>query len=661
MFESVWKRVEQVVSGEQARAYTLRINEHARWVEFEEMVKTAEETAGMMREVGLEEVALIETPADGCTAFGGWVNPECWHVEDATLRIIDPEVEDPVLGHYRSNPCSLMVYSKPTPPEGITAEVAVIEGSGEDAYAGKDLTGKVVLTKEGGIRDSLLAFGRGAAGVICDSLSTDRFVRPPERMEEVTRWHNYTIPPWKTDQKGFGFSLSPRTGKRLRKLLAESSHVVVHAVVKGALQPGSLYVVTGLLPGTGEEEIGITGHLYEVGADDNASGCGLGIEIARTIGALIRAGEIARPRRGLRLLYGMEVRGTNAYLALSDKAGRLRGGINLDMVGVEQNEGRVVCSMDSPLPAQPSFHHYFVERLLERLRDTYPYFRFRRTRSLMTDDNAMGEPMFNAGCPVVWQLPAPHHHSSLDIPELISSTMLELMGTCFGTYGLFLMSAGSEEARWLAQLAYDRVRRDVLSECEEWVLGGTEHGAPNQASLEERLDFLGDYGACAIASVDRLLASDEGSRQRVGKITTDLVERFRRFVAEQRTDVVARLAQEGRTVPAGSPAPSQELIREARTMVPRKAFPGYLGWEWIHFVSPEERDAFLKGTGELVGWCAPAWMQMALFWSNGERNLVEIHDRMRASGMGVELERLMACIRGLARQGFVALSLVSSS
>jgi len=236
--------------------------------------------------------------------------------------------------------------------------------------------------------------------------------------------------------------------------------------------------------------------------------------------------------------------------------------------------------------------------------------------------------------------------------------MLELMGTCFGTYSLFLMDAGPEEARWLAQLTYDRVRRDVLSECEEWVVGRAEKDT--QASLRERLDFLASYGAEAITSVDRLVESNKGSRQRVGAVTTDLAERFRRFVNAQSADVVARVTQEGRAVPAGPPAPSQDLIREAHAIIPRKAFPGYLGWEWIHFVSPEEGDAFLRGTGESFGWCAPPWMQMALFWSNGERNLLKIYDRMRASGVGVELERLIACIRGLVRQGFVTLSYASS-
>ena len=34
MFEPIWKKMEQVISGEQAPVYALRINEHARWVAF---------------------------------------------------------------------------------------------------------------------------------------------------------------------------------------------------------------------------------------------------------------------------------------------------------------------------------------------------------------------------------------------------------------------------------------------------------------------------------------------------------------------------------------------------------------------------------------------------------------------------------------------------
>ena len=656
MIEPIWKQMEEVISGENAREYTLRINEHAQWEGFEALARTAEVTAEMMRETGLEEVELIETPADGRTAFGGWVNPEFWHVEEATLEVVEPETEEPALAHYRSNPCSLMLYSKPTPREGIAAEVVVIDGSGEEAYAGKDLAGKIAFTQHGSIQNSMLALARGAVGVICDGLGTDRFVRPAELMEDVTRWHNYTLPPWKTDQKGFGFSLSPRTGKRLRKLLATSPRVMLRAMVEGELRTGPLYVVTGLLPGETEEEIAITGHLYEFGADDNASGCGLGIEIARAIGELIQSGQTPRPRRGLRLIYGMEIRGTNAYLALSGKARRLRGGINLDMVGVEQNAGRVVCSSDSPCPAQPSFHHYFVDRLLERLRKTYPYLRVNRTGTLMMDDNAMCEPMFGAGCPVVWQCPAPHHHNSLDTAELISPTMLELMGTCFGSYCLSLMDAGADQARWLAQLAYDRLRRDVLSECEGLVLDSAENEVPRWASLTERMKFLADFGAGAITSVGRLVESGEESREGVAEVTGDLAERFRRFIARQRADTIARMKQRGQDVPAGAPKPPRNLAHKARMIIPTKAFPGYLGWEWIQFVSPQEREAFLEGTAEQFGWCAPRWIQMALFWSNGEHNLLEVHDRMRAAGVGVELRRLIACIEGLAEHGFVTLS-----
>ena len=108
MVEPVWKMMEQALSGDQARDYALRINAHARWFEFEALAKTCEAAAEMMREAGLEQVELIETPADGRTAFGGWVNPEFWHVADAVLRIVEPGTADPILAHYRANPCSLM-------------------------------------------------------------------------------------------------------------------------------------------------------------------------------------------------------------------------------------------------------------------------------------------------------------------------------------------------------------------------------------------------------------------------------------------------------------------------------------------------------------------------------------------------------------------------
>ncbi len=642
MYHHDWELMQSIVSGERTREYTLRINTHARWCEFQEMVKTAEETAALMREAGLEQVELIETPADGRTMYAGWANPCFWHVEDAVLKVIDPPTDDAVLAHYRSNPCSLMLYSKPTTPDGISAEIVTMDPHRADVQ------GKIVLVEDAGINTTMSLFRQGALGVLCDQLVTDPYIRPPEAMQDVRRWYNYAIPPWDTDQKGFGFSLTPRQGRDLRALLAQSKRVVAHALVKANIGTGPLYVVTGLLPGTSEEEIAITAHLYEWGADDNASGCALGIEIARALADAIQRGEIARPLRGLRLIYGMEVRGTAAYLALCSQAQRLRAGINLDMVGVEQNAGRVICTLDSPLLANPGYHHFFVERLLEELREEYPYFRFNRQPETLTDDNAMGEPLFDAGCPAVWQMPAPHHHNSLDTQDHISPIMLRLMGTWSGTYVLFLMNAGQEQAAWLAQLAYERVRRDVLRECERMITGSTDCLAT--ATLYERMEFLKSYGVQVICSVKRLIAAQTSPDP-----TADLAERFRRFVSDQERDVANRLSLMGRAFPIPA-LPSAHAAREARALLPRKAFPGYLGWEWIQFLPETERQTFLKETGTAFGWCAPQWMQMALFWSNGARDLLSIYNTMRAAGLSVSLEQLIACVQALARNGLVTLA-----
>jgi Domain of unknown function (DUF2172). len=63
--------------------------------------------------------------------------------------------------------------------------------------------------------------------------------------------------------------------------------VQVRAVVEARLFPGEMHVVTGLIPGRRPQdgEVLIIAHLChpKPGANDNASGCGLAMEIARAL------------------------------------------------------------------------------------------------------------------------------------------------------------------------------------------------------------------------------------------------------------------------------------------------------------------------------------------------------------------------------------------
>ncbi|MHC4250170.1 MAG: hypothetical protein ACYS9X_13660, partial [Planctomycetota bacterium] len=92
MIESLWNAVKRELSGERAMEYAARVWRHARLNSFDAMGRAAAEIAGIMREIGLSDVEIIEFPADGVTAHAGWVMPEAWDVSGATLEISEPAV-----------------------------------------------------------------------------------------------------------------------------------------------------------------------------------------------------------------------------------------------------------------------------------------------------------------------------------------------------------------------------------------------------------------------------------------------------------------------------------------------------------------------------------------------------------------------------------------
>src|SRR5205085_2811821 len=94
---------------------------------FDKLLALARLIAEEMEAAGLEDVRLIEFPADGRTAFGGWVMPKAYDVHAARLTARIGEEAEIVLADYSLNPTSLMLYSLPTPPEGITGELVVAD------------------------------------------------------------------------------------------------------------------------------------------------------------------------------------------------------------------------------------------------------------------------------------------------------------------------------------------------------------------------------------------------------------------------------------------------------------------------------------------------------------------------------------------------------
>src|SRR5689334_14383163 len=114
-----------------------------RWFTFPKFEETAKNVAAIMKRAGLEDIEIANPPADGVTQGGFWTMPLAWDVKVGTLEILDPAVpaDQRVLADYQKVPTSICMWSGPTPPGGVTTEVA-LAGPGPTPA---DVKGKLVL------------------------------------------------------------------------------------------------------------------------------------------------------------------------------------------------------------------------------------------------------------------------------------------------------------------------------------------------------------------------------------------------------------------------------------------------------------------------------------------------------------------------------------
>jgi hypothetical protein len=93
----------------------------------------------------------------------------------------------------------------------------------------------------------------------------------------------------------------------------------VVAEVRGSSHPAERFVFSA--------------HVQEPGANDNASGVGAQVEMARVAAQLVRSRDVD-PARTITFLWGLEIRSTARYIAQdSARARGIRWGLSLDMVG----------------------------------------------------------------------------------------------------------------------------------------------------------------------------------------------------------------------------------------------------------------------------------------------------------------------------------------
>jgi aminopeptidase YwaD len=316
----------------------------------------AELVAERARAYGLSHVEILQFPADGKIFYGTQRSRQAWDAEIGELAEVRDGTEIK-LASYAAEP---IVLAEDSESADVTGElVDAGDGTKDSDYAGKNVTGKLVLVSmpAGAVQD--LAVGKfHATGII--SYAQNQPTAWSGDNDNLIRWgHLDSFSPHKT----FAFMVSLRTGRALQHRLQQNETIRLHAHVVAGQHPAFYEVVTGTIEGADpklkDTEIAFSCHLdhQRPGANDNASGCVTILEVARTLQKLISEGALPRPARTLRFIWPPEIEGTVTLLnARPEYAQRIKVAIHMDMVGGGLDTKSVFHVTRGPL-SLPSFVH----------------------------------------------------------------------------------------------------------------------------------------------------------------------------------------------------------------------------------------------------------------------------------------------------------------
>jgi hypothetical protein len=428
--------------------------------------EAAEYVKNELVKIGLSDATIEQFPADGKTKYWIYTSPIGWTVKSAELYLVEPE--EKLIVRYKDVPTCLHTYSKATPLEGVTAElIDVGKGTKPKDYEGKDVKGKFVLaTGRANPVHEQAVYKHGAAGVITDTIT---YEMPGVRESlDIPDAHAYQGI-WPTAEElgkvTFGFSLSKRQGNQLRALLKNGKTVKLKAKVDAQLFPGNEEVITATIQGKTKpnEEIFLIAHLChpKPSANDNASGSGLLLEIARTITTLINSGKIQPPARTIRFFWVPETMGTVAYLSYhEDMFTRFVAGINLDMVGQNQELCKSTLNLDRTPDSLPSYLNDYVFSLMEQSIKEFDKvtgfgssstFRYNTTAFSGGSDHAeFTNSTIGVPCVMLLQWPDLFYHTSMDTIDKVSEDSLKRIGWITTVAALKLANATAETAYFLA-------------------------------------------------------------------------------------------------------------------------------------------------------------------------------------------------------------------
>jgi aminopeptidase YwaD len=248
-----------------------------------------------------------------------------WESVNASVDI-EGEKGEPLLAH-ASNRNMIALNSYSTPKEGILAEV--IYSKDLKNISKIDVKGKIVFAETNPYHLYKTAIVDGkAAGII--TYNNPDYLQPEKNTTSI---QFRSIPP-DSVHKPWAIALSFAAKERLIKSL-EKGKTILNVKIETNIYPSEELTIIADIKGSEnpKEQLIFSAHVQEPGANDNATGVGVALEMATLTARFIQRKEY-QPKRTLTFLWGDEIISTRRYVKEdSIRAKNIKWGISLDMVG----------------------------------------------------------------------------------------------------------------------------------------------------------------------------------------------------------------------------------------------------------------------------------------------------------------------------------------
>ena len=247
-----------------------------------------------------------------------------WEPIDASLFIAGEE--QPLLQFF-SNRNMIAINSYSTPAEGFAGEVVHVEDI--TRLNELDVKGKIVYAEAHpyAIYKQAIENG-GASGLIV--YNNPDYLQPEKNKTSI----QFRSIPLDEKNKSWCIVLSFEAKERLEEALSEGE-VKVNTTIQTRIYQSEELTVVANVKGREKpkERLVFSAHVQEPGANDNASGVGVAVEMAAVTAQLVKTGKF-KPKRTITFLWGDEIVSTRRYVSEDkQRAKGIKWGISLDMVG----------------------------------------------------------------------------------------------------------------------------------------------------------------------------------------------------------------------------------------------------------------------------------------------------------------------------------------